>query len=440
MEKLTKKEKPVYTASLLGQNMIYSFVSMYVMFFFTDLLHIPTQTVTILLVVASLWDAVNDPIMGIIADKTKTRIGKFRPYLLIGPCIIAITTILCFSKFGGSAGGTIIIAAICYILWGMSYTMCDIPIWAISSVVTRDSDEKNNMVTLGKIGGTIGTVIISVGSVSLLNLFGGERNIGAYGASAAIVAVIGAVLMILSGLCLRERIALPKEKIAFKRNIHTILDNKPLKALLITLLAINMVNNIRQVVQVYFAVYVWGSSIYVTYQGLSLVIGMIFGMAISPGLIRKFEKKKIFITACVAGAIASVIPFVVNAGPGVGLVFLGISFAFTGITTIVSTSMLMDAIDYSEYKLGFRGEGLVFSMNTFLNKLGSTFSKAILGVSMTIMGYVDNMTATEPVKIGFSLMIYVVPMICFILAIIPILFYTLNNEELVKIRSKINNQ
>lgn len=438
MQKIGMGEKLVYTGSLLGQNMIYSFVAMYVMFFFTDLLRIPYQSVTIIMVTASLWDAVNDILMGMLADRTKTRWGKFRPYLLAGPLVVAVATVLCFVHFGGSAGGTVLAAAVCYVLWGMSYTVYDIPIWAISSVSSQDANEKNGMVTLGKIGGTLGTVIISVGSVSLLNAFGGERSAGAYTAAALVVAVTGAVLMVLSGFFLRERIEPPPKGVPFRKNIHTILDNTPLKALMVSLLIVNMVNNVRQVTQMYFAVYVWGDSGYVTYIGLSLVVGMILGMALSPGLIRRFDKKYLFIISCVAGAVASVIPFVVDGGVVFSLILLGISFAFTGMTTITSTSMLMDAIDYAEHKLGFRGEGVVFSMNTFLNKLSATISKGLLGAALGAMHYVDNMAPNDTVRTGFSAMVYVVPALCFLLAAVPLVFYRLKPAQIETIRRELD--
>ena len=439
MKTISRAEKLTYTGSLLGQNMIYSFVTMYVMFFFTDLLRIPSQSVTIIMVIASLWDAINDILMGMIADRTKTRFGKFRPYLLAGPIVIAVTTVMCFYNFGGSPAGTITVAAVSYVMWGMSYTVYDIPIWAISSVASHNPDEKNSMVTLGKIGGTIGTVIISVGSVALLNAFGGERSASAYAMAAVVIVGSGALLMLLSGFVLRERIT-PTKGVAFRRNIHTILDNTPLKALMVSLLVVNMVNNVRQVAQMYFAVYVWGDSSYVTYIGLSLVVGMIFGMAISPTLIRRFDKKYIFITSCLAGAVFSFVPFVVGGGPMLGLILLGISFAFTGMTTISSTSMLMDAIDYAEHKLGFRGEGIVFSMNTFLNKLSSTIAKGLLGVSLTAMNYVDNMDPNETVQMGFSAIVYVVPAVCFLLAILPLIFYRLKPAQIETIRTELENR
>ena len=437
MHSITKREKITYTGSLLGQNMIYSLMTMYVMFFFTDLLRIPSQSVTIIMVAASLWDAINDILMGMIADRTRTRIGKFRPYLLAGPVFIGIVTVLCFVSFGGSPAGTVAVAAVCYVLWGMTYTVYDIPIWAISSVSSRSADEKNGMVTLGRIGGTLGTVIVSVGSVSLLNAFGGERSAPAYTAMAAVIAGSGALLMLLSGFVLRERIEPPANGVPFRKNIHTILDNVPLKALMVTLLIMNMVNSIRQVAQMYFAVYVWGDSGYVTYIGLSLVLGMITGMAVSPALIRRYDKKLLYLIACIAGAVTSLLPYAFGVEPVVSLVILGFNFAFSGVTSITSTSMLMDSIDYAEYKLGFRGEGVVFSMNTFLTKLSATISKGILGVSMTLMGYQDNMEPNDTVMAGFSFIVLAVPAICFVLSMLPLAFYKLTPDKLTAIRNEL---
>lgn len=440
MHSITKREKITYTGSLLGQNMIYSLMTMYVMFFFTDLLRIPSQSVTIIMVAASLWDAINDILMGMIADRTRTRIGKFRPYLLAGPVFIGIVTVLCFVSFGGSPAGTVAVAAVCYVLWGMTYTVYDIPIWAISSVSSRSADEKNGMVTLGRIGGTLGTVIVSVGSVSLLNAFGGERSAPAYTAMAAVIAGSGALLMLLSGFVLRERIEPPANGVPFRKNIHTILDNVPLKALMVTLLIMNMVNSIRQVAQMYFAVYVWGDSGYVTYIGLSLVLGMITGMAVSPALIRRYDKKLLYLIACIAGAVTSLLPYAFGVEPVVSLVILGFNFAFSGVTSITSTSMLMDSIDYAEYKLGFRGEGVVFSMNTFLTKLSATISKGILGVSMTLMGYQDNMEPNDTVMVGFSFIVLAVPAICFVLSMLPLAFYKLTPDKLTAIRNELETR
>lgn len=423
-------ERVAYSSGLLGQNMIYNFMAMYIMFFFTDLLSIPTQAATVIVLVASLWDAINDPLMGIITDRTRTKWGKFRPYMLIGPVIIAATTFLCFINFDMSPTATIIIAAISYILWGMSYTLCDIPIWAITSTVSHNADERNIMVTLGRIGGTIGTVIVTVGSIQIINLFGGERTASAYAISAVTIAGVGAVLMILAGIKTKERIKPDKEVISIKQNIKTITVNKPLMALMVTLLITNLVNGVRQCVQLYFVVYVWGDANYVTPVGISLVLGMLSGMIIAPVLVKKYSKKKLFYIFSVVGAVTSMVPFITDIeNVVIGLVFLGFSFACTGVISIICSTMLLDAVEYSEWKLGYRGEGIIFSINTFLTKLSAAFAKGILGIGLIMMCYVENQEVTATIQTGFSSMMYVIPAISFIVAMIPMIFYKLTDEQ-----------
>lgn len=136
--KVPMAEKLVFSGGLLGQNMLYSFMSMYILFFYTDLLGIPATTASVILVAASIIDACLDPLMGMITDKTRSRWGKFRPYLLFAPCLIALATVLCFWDFGGSRTVTLVIATVSYLLWGMLYTVCDTPLWALSSVVSTD--------------------------------------------------------------------------------------------------------------------------------------------------------------------------------------------------------------------------------------------------------------------------------------------------------------
>ncbi|WP_407269417.1 MFS transporter [Radiobacillus sp. PE A8.2] len=433
---LRAREKYAYTGGLLGQNILYNFMAMYIMFFFTDLLGISPAIATIIVVVASLWDAVNDPLMGMIADKTRTRWGKFRPYLIFGPIVLAATTILCFINFNLSSTAMIVLVAGCYILWGMAYTLCDIPIWAISSVVSKYSNEKNKMVMLGKIGGTVGTALATVGSIMVINAFGGERLSSAFTITAVIIASIAALMMMTTGLTLRERILPDKVVIPMRKNFQTITKNKPLMWLMVALLIVNLVNGIRQSAQMYFVVYVWGDSSQLTNVGISLIVGMILGMALSPKLMEKFDKRKLFIATCLFGSIFSAIPFFVG-GENIlfGLIFLGLSFAFTGITSIVTVSMLIDAIDYSEYKLGFRGEGLVFSTNTFLTKLSSTVAKGILGIGLILMNYTEGQTVTATTTAGFSAMMYLVPAIAFLITMIPLYFYKITEEERQQIKS-----
>lgn len=428
--KIPLREKLFFSGGLLGQNILYSFMSMYILFFYTDLLGIPATTASVILVVASIFDAFTDPMMGMIADKTRTKWGKFRPYLLFAPGFIAIATILCFWDFGGSTTVTIIIATACYLIWGMLYTICDTPLWALSSVISKDPRERTLIVTLGKIGGTIGAVAVTVGGIQLLIAFGGERDTKAYLFSAIVIAVIAAISIFLAGLTSKERVVPSKETITFRKNLQTVYKNKPLLILLSALLIINMVINIRQTIQLYYVVYVWGDAGYVSHFGLSLVVGMLLGMIITPKLIQFFSKRKVFIVSCLLGSVSCLIPYIYgDHNIMFTLVFIAISFFFTGMMTIVSTSMLLDTIDFSEWKLGFRGEGIVFSTHTFVSKFSGAVSRIIIGASLGYLNYVENQPVTVNLQQGLSFVMYILPAICFAAAIIPILFYSLGDKQ-----------
>ncbi|WP_019910160.1 MFS transporter [Paenibacillus sp. HW567] len=438
--KVSLAEKMVFSGGLLGQNMLYSFMSMYILFFYTDLLGIPATAASVILVTASIFDACLDPLMGMITDKTRSKWGKFRPYLLFAPFLIAAATVLCFWDFGGSATLTLVVATVSYLLWGMLYTVCDTPLWAISSVISTDPGERTLIVTLGKIGGTIGTVVITIGGIQLLLAFGGERSTAAYWYSAIIVAVIAALTIFLTGLISRERVAPSTEKISFKKNLQTIYKNKPLLALLASLLIINMVTGIRQSIQLYYVVYVWGDARYGTQLGISLVAGMLLGMIATPKLLTRFSKKNVFIFSCILGSLSCLIPYLFgDQNILFTLVFFGVSFFFSGMTIIVSTSMLLDTIDYSEWKLGFRGEGLVFSTNTFITKFSGAVSRLIIGASLGFLNYAENQPSTPGLQHGLSLVMFLLPALCFLAAIIPILFYTISDKQRARILTDLEH-
>jgi len=428
--KIPVREKLFFSGGLLGQNILYSFMSMYILFFYTDLLGIPATTASIILVAASIVDAFLDPVMGMITDKTRTRWGKFRPYLLFAPGLIAAATVLCFWDFGGSTTATLVIAAASYLMWGMLYTVCDTPLWALSSVISKDPNERTLIVTLGKIGGMIGTVAVTVGGIQLLLAFGGERNTDAYLYSAVIVAVIAAISIFLTGLTSKERVTPSIERISFRKNLQTIYKNKPLLTLLSALLIINLVLGIRQSIQLYYVIYVWGDAGYVSQVGLSLVVGMLLGMVVTPRLIHVFSKKKVFIISCTLGSISCLIPYFGGDNHiTFTLVMFAVSFFFSGMTTIVSTSMLLDTIDYSEWKLGFRGEGIVFSTHTFVTKFSGAVSRIIIGASLGWLNYVENQPVTAGLQQGLSFVMFILPALSFAAAILPILFYNINDKQ-----------
>lgn len=431
-------ERVAYFGGIAGQNMIYSFMSAYVVFFFTDLLLIEKGIVTAITVIASLWDTVNDPMMGMITDKTRTKLGKFRPYLIFGPILIVIMSLLCFVKLDLSPGTTILVAGLGYILWGMAYTVYDIPVWAVTSTISTKSEERTMMITLGKLGGTVGSAIVTVAAIMVINAFGGERTASAYTYAALIFVVGGGILMFITGLTIRERVPQEKETVSIRKNIKTITSNRPMLALMVTLLISNLALVLRQTAQLYFVVYVWQDSSLLTPIGVALILGMCTGMILTPYLIKKMDKRKLFFCYATFGAITSLIPYLIDVqNVTLGLIFLGLSFFATGGSSIICSTMLLDAVEYSEYKLGYRGEGIIFSVNTFLTKLSTTIAKMILFIMLFAIDYVENMASTPVVVQGFSSLIYLIPAISFLLSMVPMLFYSLTDSQRAEIHAEL---
>ncbi len=196
-----------------GQNMVYGMMNTYLMIFYTDVFIIPSTTVGTMFLIAKLWDAINDPIMGTFVDRTRTKYGKMRPYLLYMPVPIAVITILLFIAPGFSLSGKIIYMYITYILWGMIYTVCDVPYWSLSSVMTPHVGERTNLVSFTRFMTGVGIAIPTV-VVSFLMLLKDQgiatgltgSNSKIYGFTAILMAVIGCALLSLGFFGTKERV------------------------------------------------------------------------------------------------------------------------------------------------------------------------------------------------------------------------------------------
>ena len=423
----------LYATGVASQNILYNFMSMYIMFFFTDLLNVKASAATFIIVAASIWDAINDLAMGAIIDNTKTRLGKFRPYILSGSVFIFLSTVLCFTFFNTPANVTVLISGFAYILWGMSYTVVDIPLWALTSAVSEDKEEKNQMITMGKIGGTLGVVISVLLSIKVLDIFGGINSIKAFFSTSIIVGLLAFIGILLVGIFIKET-NVEITAVKLKDNIKVL--NKTLLRLLLCLFVVNIIASIRQAAQIYFTIYTWGNESFVTRLGAALVIGM----ALSPPLIKRFEKRSIMIVSSILGLIINFVPYININNPHLGLFSICLNFATVGVMSITSMAMLLDLIDYSHYLYGFRSEGIIFSLNTFSSKLSAAFSRLILGLTLVVINYENGQAITATTVNAFSALMYIVPSIACLLTIVILFRYKLDKKTMQEVESKLKKE
>lgn len=417
----TKKEKNAYLIGLGGQNIIYNIIGAGLAYYFQFTLLIPAIAVSIIMSVARVWDAFNDPIMGTIVDRTRTKWGKCRPYLIFVPSVIFVVTVLCFVSFGlynsqGKVLNFFIVAwaAFTYILWGMVYTIGDIPLWGITALMTEDEKDRNKLLTAARIVGGIGGAITLLGmqplSLAVGNIIGNLINSPANGERYGFLivatgfALLGCGLFQITGFFVKERISPSTKKYTLKENFTIMWKNKPFRQILISGV-LGSAKMLLSICAMPLVTYYYASKnptmafVYMILLGGGMFIGMFLGIGMTNNLLKKFSKKILYNYSNLLGVLPFLTIFIAYLITPTGLTALipmlvaFVCFFFagasTGITTVLQTQMIADCVDYEEYTNGTRPDAVFFSGQTFIAKLTSGIATIISGIAYSIVGFSD---------------------------------------------------
>ena len=424
------KEKLSFSMALFGQNILYTFVNFYIMIFYTDKLGISAAAAGTLFLIARIWDAVNDLFMGNIVDKTRTRWGKCRPYLLIMPVPIAVSTVLLFVVPDLSYTGRLVYAYVTYILWDMLYTTVDIPIWTLSGRMSTDSDERKTLISFGRVFSTFGSVVPILLTIPLKDELGGGNDALGYLLSIAFFCALGVPLMIQSAFNTRERADTPKdEKPTVMENVRAVVTNVPLLLMLASGL-LGVLTFLPMVGIMYFATYNLGDEKYMMIlAGLNLA-SMALGCAAVPLFTRWFSGKALFIGSSLLASVFSAMFFFIGYGnlPLV-YVFTFVIGVLWGFPMVLRTSMMADTIEYIQLRTGKRSEGTIFSTLTFMGKINMGLGNFIAGIVLTVSGYVPNAVQSPGSLTGILMIMTLLPGIGALLTIIPVFFFKLTEDK-----------
>lgn len=437
----TNKELGGYLVGMFGQNLIYNIVATGLYFYFQNVICLPAMALGWIMTIARVWDAINDPMMGTIVDKTKTKWGKCRPYLIIFPGIIGVVTILTFinSNYANattSAQKALIIgwAAVSYVAWGMCFTVCDIPLWGITSLMTEDENDRSKILGLARmvagVGG-IGVLVVQIAQ-ALGTAFADKLDKSApdyaelvqkanqkgFIITVIIMTVVASILFEFAGIATRERVQKSEKSYTFKENFKIMFSNKPFRQILISgilrspiqllmIVAMTLVTyyyangNIMNILATDASGKVTGIDFKILIGlgcvALGLFVGQFVAMGITPLLIKKFEKKTLYNFYSIAGAVPFALIYVFFKISGgdltstvwsivIGICMLFGSAAFGGINVLQSV-MIADCVDYEEYYNGVRTDGVFFSGQSFITKLAAGLSTIISSVVYSIVGY-----------------------------------------------------
>lgn len=422
----TKKEAAGFLVGMFGQNLIYNIVATGLYFYFQNVICLPAMALGWIMTIARIWDAINDPMMGTIVDKTHSKWGKCRPYLIIFPAIIGLVTILAFLNGNYATADTttqkvliVAWAAISYIAWGMCFTVCDIPLWGITSLMTEDENDRSKILGLARmvagVGG-IGVLVVQIAQ-AVAGAFGGDMQKG-FIVTVIIMTVVATILFEFAGLFTKERVDKSEKSYTFKENFKIMFGNKPFRQILISGILRSPIQLLMIVAMTLVTYYYANGNIMniLVYNddgslaginvkiliGLGCVaaglfVGQFVAMGVTPLIIKKVEKKTLYNIYSIAGAVPYALIFVFYKVSGgdltttfwsiiIGICMLFGSAAFGGINVLQSV-MIADCVDYEEYYNGVRTDGVFFSGQSFITKLAAGISTIVSSAVYAIVGY-----------------------------------------------------
>lgn len=437
--KLTSKEKYSFGIGAIGKDAVYNIVSVYFMFYLTDVLGIAAGFVGGLFFVARIWDAVNDPMMGLVVDNTRTKWGKFRPWILIGTLINSVVLIFLFTDCGLTGRSLYVYVAIMYILWGMTYTLMDVPYWSMLPNLTSDKKEREQVSVIPRIFAALAGLAVSSLGLKIVSVLGGGDQKKGFLFFAIVVSIVFITTIVITVVNTREHNSQAnQEKTTLKQMVHVLVKNDQLIAFLALVLLFTVGQQIIAAIQLYYFKYVTGSeglfTVFVSFSGIATMCGLL----IFPKMVGKLSRIKVHVLGCflpivgiglllVAGIIAPQNSFLVGLA---GVIYSFGGGFFTGSQTVA----LADIVDYGEYKLGTRNESVVFSMQTLLVKVSTAFGGLLTGLILSLTGYVPNAVQSASTVNGLRIVMTVVPAIFIIIsAFVYKKFYKLNGDLLSKV-------
>ncbi len=476
---LTMKERICFTIGAFGRSGIYTLMSMFTLVFFQNGAGLTLKQGTTIILIGRIFDALNDPLMGMIVDRTKSKWGKMRPYLLFAPVPIAICTILLFSApFEHGSSAAFVWALVTYILWGVAFTVQDVPFWGLSSVITPLESERTSFISTARLGSTFGGILPAL-LVPMLY----QSNMGytkGFFLSGLIFSLLGCGLSILIFFVSKERVPKTDHTPTFKETFHVLGKDKLLIIVIFaSVLGSTMVtaNQCADYIGNYLIIqnYTDFSQIFdtlgnilpdvdakaaydfwiprgtiVTTLTVAIGVGMVPAMALFPVLRKKLSLKQIYIGSAVFGLIVHALCYVVFAQDISKIniyllwIFLFLMGLPLGIYNVITYALIADSVDYLEWKTGERHEGVCFSFQTFLSKVNAAIATFVFGqiLDRTDFKPVDKsmvdiagrqiffQQSPDTQKVLLAL-VTIIPAIGFLLTIIPMFFndYTGKTKE-----------
>ncbi|MCR5293150.1 MAG: glycoside-pentoside-hexuronide (GPH):cation symporter, partial [Eubacterium sp.] len=372
------KEKAAYGLGAIGKDMVYMLSASYVLYYFQDVLGVDSVGMGIILLAARVFDAFNDPIMGVVVAKTNTKWGKFRPWLMIGTLSNAAILYIMFAAPPTlDAKGLLAYAAVTYILWGVTYTMMDIPYWSMIPAFTKSGKEREGLTTLARSCAGVGSALVTIFTMMIVHAIGGSDERVGFKWLALIISILFIVFITITCLGIKEKNNIDMKSPSVKEMFKALITNDQAMIVVIAIVLINCSIYITSNLVIYYFKYDFGGTGWFNSYTLFNMFGggiQIISMMLFYPLLRKFcSNIKVFYIALFSAIIGYAVLFMISFVnlSSVFILFVPAFFIFAagGVLQVLTTVFLANTVDYGELKNGRRDESVIFSMQTFVVKL-----------------------------------------------------------------------
>ncbi len=450
---LTIREKISYGLGAVGKDMVYMLSASYILYYYQDVLGVSAIAMGIILMAARVFDAFNDPIMGVVVAKTRTKWGRFRPWLLIGTILNAVILYLMFSAPPALSGtGLVAYAAIAYILWGVTYTMMDIPFWSMIPAFTKGGQERESLSTLARSCAGVGSALVTVITMQCVYLLGqGNERIG-FSRFSLVVAVIFVVFIVIACVNIKEKSTVDVDSPSVGQMFKSLIQNDQAMTIVLSIVLINGALYVTSNLLIYFFKYdIGGEGWYNGYTMFNIFGGavQILSMMLFYPLIRKkISAMQVFYMSLgmeIAGYAVLLVLMSFNITILYVLFVPGfLIFAGYGMLTVLTTVFLANTVDYGEMKNHRRDESVIFSMQTFVVKLASGVAALIASICLTVSNLSDDTSeavaelADNSSVLALRLTMTVIPIIALVVAVY--LFhrrYILTDKKIAEIEAQL---
>ncbi len=451
--KLSFKEKVGYSLGDTASNLFFQTFMLFLLYFYTDVFGLPAAAVGTMFLVTRIWDAFFDPIIGMISDRTHTRWGKFRPYLLWFALPFGIIGVLTFTTPGFDTSGKLVYTYVTYSLMMMLYSAINVPYSALMGVITPNSEQRTVLSSYRFVSAFAGGFIVQAVTMSLVNYFGKGNEALGWQWAMGCLSGLAFVLFMVTFMTTEERVFPPKgQKTNFKRDLRDLFGNKPwlliAGATVFQLMYIVMRNSS---IMYYFKYYIgnqhlnlFGNVIDLSFEAfassfmLTGTVATIIGAVLTKWISRNLDKKNTYLAFLIASAVFNAFFYFMQ--PDNVLLIYGLNLIvsfFFGPVSVLQWAMYTDTADYSEWKNERRATGLVMAASLFALKLGLTFGGAVVGWILAYHGFIANQAQTRESVDGIILLLSVYPAVIGVVGGLMMVFYPLTNKLMIKIEEDL---